>query len=87
MVSNGARIMAYWVVGGEYTDTRFETLMPGKTLEQLGPFASYKQAHDVWASRAWATVDDCQSRYRVVEGNETGPGEGPALVEGAGPLR
>ena len=79
--------MAYWVVGGEYTNTHFDTLAPGKKLEQLGPYETYKQAHDVWASRAWATVDDCQSRYRVVEGSTEAPGEGPALVEGAGPIR
>ena len=79
--------MAYWVTGGEYTNTHFDTLAPGKTLEQLGPFETYKQAHDVWASRAWATVDDCQSRYRVVEGTNEAPGSGPALVEGAGPVR
>ena len=78
--------MPYWVVGGEYTDTSFQTLAPGKALEQHGPFESYKQAHDVWAGRAWATVDDCNSRFRVVEGSATAPGSGPALVEGAGPL-
>jgi hypothetical protein len=78
--------MAYWVVGGEYSDTRFETLMPGRVLESHGPFASYRQAHEVWAARAWATVDDCHSRFRVVEGSDTAPGAGRALVEGAGPI-
>lgn len=77
----------YWVVGGEYTNTRFETIAPGKALERHGPFATYKEAHDVWASRAWGTVDDCHSRFRVIEGDETAPGNGPALVEGAGPLK
>ncbi len=77
----------FWVVGGEYTDTRFETIAPGKTLERHGPYATYKAAHDVWASRAWGTVDDCHSRFRVIEGDETGPGTGPSLVEGAGPLK
>jgi hypothetical protein len=60
--------------------------VPGKSLEQSGPFNSYEEAHRAWASRAWATVDDCHARYRVVEGSETAPGDGPALVEGAGPL-
>jgi|HubBroStandDraft_1064217.scaffolds.fasta_scaffold00074_13 hypothetical protein len=78
--------MVYWVVGGEYTDTRFETIVPGQALEQHGPFALYQEAHQVWAARAWATVDDCHKRFRVVEGSETGPGTGRALVEGAGPL-
>lgn len=79
--------MTYWVVGGDYVDTSFETIRPGKTLERHGPFASYKQAHEVWAARAWATVDDCLCRFRVVEGDEAAPGAGPSLVEGAGPLR
>ncbi len=76
----------YWVVGGEYTDTQFQTIMPGKTLERLGPFASYAEAHQVWSGRAWATVDDCHSRFRVLEGSEVEPGSGPPLVEGAGPV-
>lgn len=75
----------YWVVGGEYTDTRFETIAPGRTLERHGPFATYKQAYQAWARRAWATVDDCHCRFRVLAGSETGPGHGPALVEGAPP--
>ncbi|GGF16220.1 hypothetical protein GCM10011611_22480 [Aliidongia dinghuensis] len=77
--------MAFWVVGGEYTGTDFTTIAPGKALEKHGPFNEYKQAHDVWASRAWATVDDCQSRFRIVEGTETAPGDGPALAEGVPP--
>jgi hypothetical protein len=59
--------MTYWVLGGEYIDTRFETLAPGRALERFGPFDSYEAAHEVWASRAWATVDDCHTRFRVVE--------------------
>jgi hypothetical protein len=77
--------MAFWVVGGEFTGTDFKTITQGKTLEQHGPFESYKEAHDVWASRAWATVDECQSRFRIVEGTATAPGTGPALAEGVPP--
>lgn len=72
----------YWVVGGEFTDTKFVSLVPGKTLERHGPFESYKEAHDVWARRAWQTVDDCHSRFRVVQGDAASPGEGPSLIEG-----
>jgi len=75
----------YWVVGGVYRDTKFDTLAPGRDLERYGPFADYREAHDVWAARAWATVDDCHCRFRIVEGNEDAPGTGPALAEGAGP--
>lgn len=58
--------MAYWVIGGEYTDTRFETPAPGKALERHGPFGSYEEALQVWAARAWATVDDAHARFRIV---------------------
>lgn len=60
----------YWVVGGEYADTRFETPAPGKAEERHGPFSSYKAAHTKWAERAWATVDDAHSRYRIVAEGE-----------------
>jgi len=72
----------YWVIGGEYTNTRFDTIAPGKTLEKYGPFESYQAAHDLWASRAWATVDDCHCRFRVVAGDKIAPGSGPSLIEG-----
>lgn len=57
----------YWVVGGEYADTRFAKLAPGRALERYGPFASYQDARAEWQKRAWATVDDCQVRYTIVE--------------------
>ena len=57
----------YWVVGGEYTDTKFDTMAPGKAPERYGPFASYQDAMTEWKTRAWATVDHCLIRYRIVE--------------------
>ncbi len=58
--------MSYWVVGGDYTDTRFKELAPGAREERLGPFASYREAWDVWSARARATVDVATVRYRIV---------------------
>ena len=58
--------MRYWVVGGEYKDASFSELVPGKKEERQGPFATYEEAHKVWAERAWATVDDAMMRFRVV---------------------
>ena len=75
----------FWVVGGEYSDTVFRTLAPGKTLERHGPFLTYKEAHGVWQARAWATVDDCHMRFRVLKGSAEDPGAGPSLIEGAPP--
>src|SRR4051812_11985988 len=57
----------YWVVGGEYSDPSFTEPVPGTKEERLGPFDSYKQAHDTWQARAWATVDNCARRYRIIE--------------------
>ena len=73
---------AFWVIGGEYIDTGFDTIAPGKSLERLGPFESYELAHDVWAARAWATIDDCNSRFQIVPGDELAPRAGPVLKEG-----
>ena len=59
--------MPYWVIGGEYTDTDFKRVAPGKTEEKLGPFSSYEEARKSWASRAFSTIDHCLIRYRIVE--------------------
>ena len=56
----------YWVVGGEYVDTSFTKLAPGKAEERLGPFDSYNEAQKVWSGRAWATVDSAQTRYMLL---------------------
>lgn len=56
----------YWVVGGEYADTSFTTLAPGKREDRLGPFESYNEALKVWSGRAWSTVDSAQTRYTLL---------------------
>jgi len=58
---------AYWVVGGEYADMDFTEIAAGKKPERYGPFADYQDAMSEWKSRAWATVDHCMIRYRIVE--------------------
>lgn len=59
--------MPFWVIGGQYADTEFKKLAEGRSEERLGPFPTWEAARDAWASRAFATVDDCHSRYRIVE--------------------
>ncbi len=58
---------SFWVVGGQYADTQFRKLARGATEERLGPFAKYADAMEVWRGKAWATVDDGFSRYRIEE--------------------
>jgi hypothetical protein len=62
---SGETLMAYWVIGGEYTDTGFKTLAPGTKEQRLGPFATSREAREVWASHAFATVDKAHARYRI----------------------
>ena len=61
----------YWVVGGHYTDTAFTTVVAGTEEEHIGPFASYDEAKAAWQAKAWATVDNCNFRFRIIE--EAGP--------------
>ena len=55
----------YWVVGGEYSDTGFTRPAPGTEEQRHGPFGSYEEAKAEWARRAWATVDDAHTRFRI----------------------
>ena len=55
----------FWVVGGEYTDTRFIYTVAHQDEEWIGPFADYERAKQEWAKHAWQTVDDCHTRYRI----------------------
>jgi hypothetical protein len=57
----------YWVIGGEYADTRFERLAPGAREERHGPFASYADAYRTWQARARAIIDDALVRFRIAE--------------------
>ena len=59
--------MKYLVQGGVYTDTDFETLVPG-TEEVYGPFNSYDLALTAW-KRAMFTqkLDICNHRVRIYE--------------------
>jgi hypothetical protein len=59
--------MAFWVVGGEYSDTRFAEIVGGGAETRLGPFADYEEARAEWARRAWASVDDATVRWRLEE--------------------
>lgn len=64
--------MAYWVIGGEYTDTSFTLIKGGDAEERIGPFRDYDTAKSVWAKLAWQHVDEANVRYRILneEANE-----------------
>jgi hypothetical protein len=54
----------FWVVGGEYRDTRFRSTVHGDE-EWYGPYPTYEEAREAWAQHAWQTVDDAHTRYRI----------------------
>jgi hypothetical protein len=62
----------YWVIGGEYADTRFDRPSEGTREQRFGPFASYEDAKAEWARLAWASVDNAHARYRI-ETEEAAP--------------
>lgn len=60
----------FWVVGGEYADTRFDRPATGKMLERHGPYFTRSEAYEAWQDMSWRQVDNCNVRYRIVEGAE-----------------
>jgi hypothetical protein len=70
----------YWVVGGEYADTKFKKIAGGGKETRLGPFDGYAAAKDAWQAKAWATVDSANTRYRIVK--EAKPRRRPAASGG-----
>ncbi|MBI5120818.1 MAG: DUF4170 domain-containing protein [Rhodospirillales bacterium] len=54
----------HFVVGGEYADTSFTRIAPGKILESHGPFGE-KEAYDFWRSITGKTVDNALVRYTI----------------------
>ncbi len=56
----------FWVIGSEFTDTAFETVIDG-TQAMFGPFVSYDDARSAWREKADATRANCHMRYPLVE--------------------
>jgi len=61
----------YWVVGGEYADSGFTRLAPGRELEVYGPFGQ-SEALGFWRALASKTMDDALMRYDIRENYEAG---------------
>jgi hypothetical protein len=55
----------YWVVGCPYADTTFTEPAAGGGEQWFGPFDDYDSAKIEWSRRAWSSVDDAMSRYRI----------------------
>ncbi|HSV28482.1 MAG TPA: DUF4170 domain-containing protein [Candidatus Omnitrophota bacterium] len=67
--SDEAAEQEWFVIGGEYADTGFEVIAPGKSLETHGPF-SRKDAMDKWRALTGQTVDNAMVRYDLCTADE-----------------
>ena len=63
--------MAYWVIGGEYTDTSFTLIKGGDAENQDRSFPDYETAKSIWGKLAWEHVDDAHVRYRIIDDSST----------------
>ncbi len=55
----------FWVVGGQYSDTRFTDLIKG-TQSVDGPFSSYEQAESAWKTTTQQHRSDACARFTIV---------------------
>ncbi|WP_028466491.1 MULTISPECIES: DUF4170 domain-containing protein [Nisaea] len=61
----------FWVIGGEYTDTRFSQLIDG-TEKMFGPFGDQSEARQVWDRIASETRSICTARFTIVQEGASG---------------
>ena len=71
-----------WVVGGEYADTSFTRMAPGKELEVYGPFERWEAALGFWRGMTSKSVDDALVRYDIRENYQ--PGDSAAARRSSG---
>ncbi len=61
--------MNYWVIGGKYKNTNFESLKDGFKLEKYGPYKTFEAAKEKWSVLSWKNVDNCYIKYSVIKQN------------------
>ncbi|CAA7617076.1 DUF4170 domain-containing protein [Magnetospirillum sp. SS-4] len=59
----------WYVVGGEYADTTFQTIAPGRRQEVHGPFTR-KDAMEKWRELTGKTVDSAMTRFDLCTDTE-----------------
>lgn len=54
----------FWVIGGEYSDTHFTTVVEG-SAQAFGPFRSYEDAKQVWRDRSIENRHKAHMRFTI----------------------
>lgn len=57
----------YWVTGGTYTGTDFQTIADGNEVQRYGPFIKYSEAEDMWRLQSMQHIDECYTRFEIGE--------------------
>jgi hypothetical protein len=56
--------LLYWVVGGEYRDPDFRSLVPG-TEKMVGPFEDERRARNEWIRLTYSPNVSATTRYSI----------------------
>lgn len=54
----------FWIVGGEYASTAFETVIAG-TERVLGPYAERRSAEEAWRRLSEESRSQCLMRFTI----------------------
>jgi hypothetical protein len=54
----------FWVIGGDYADTDFRTLIPG-TERMAGPFEDERKARNEWIRLTYCPGVTATTRYSI----------------------
>ncbi len=54
----------YWIVGGEYADPDFRSLIPG-TEKMVGPFDDARKARNEWIRLTYCPASSAMKRYSI----------------------
>ncbi len=54
----------YWIVGGEYADADFRSLVPG-TEKMVGPFDTERKARNEWMRLTYCPATSATKRYAI----------------------
>src|SRR5258705_10648063 len=63
----------YWVVGGEYQETRFDPPAHGTAVQRFGPYDTHEDGKAKWQELAWRTVDNAHARFRIEAEKDQSP--------------
>jgi hypothetical protein len=54
----------YWIVGGDYEDPDFRSLIPG-TEKMVGPFENERKARNEWIRLTYCPQGGATTRYSI----------------------